>query len=281
MNVFRQRAMLAHCAVTRWNPRVLDRKVTADIQNSHAATTDSGDFRKALVDKSAVKDLNASAGAIRALHYKLTLPWDDEGARLLPTRSFQKYTDEMRALNQADERLRDAFIAMYPTLVLNAKARLGTMYDPEDYPSADEVLGKFSVKLTFTPVPDAADFRLEVSDEIADELRTQLVSEQDAKFQNAMRDCYKRVESVVTTLSKTLRKEEPRIFASLVGNARELVECMTNLNVANDADLEAVRASLDAMLPASSDALKNNPDLRKRVADDADELLAKLAGRTK
>lgn len=281
MNAFQQRAMLANCTVTRWNPRVLDRKVTADIQTSHLATTDSGDFRKALVDKSAVKALNASAGAIRALHYKLTLPWDDEGARLLPTRSFQEYTDKMNLLKQADERLRDDFIAVYPTLVTSAKSRLGTMYDAEDYPDAAEVLTKFSVKLTFTPVPNAADFRLEVSDEVAKELREQLVIEQDSKFQSAMRDCYKRVESVVSTISKTLRKEDPRIFTSLVGNARELVECMTNLNVANDPELEAVRKSLDEMLPASAQALKDDPGLRTRVADDADRLLAKLIGRTK
>lgn len=277
-NMIQQRAMLASCSVKRWNPRVLDRKVSAEVQKAHNATDDAGDYRKQLVEKSALKALGTSAGTIRQLHYKLTLPWDDEGARLLPSATYQKYTDEMRVLKNEDERLRNDFYKLYPQLLAAAPTRLGSMFDPADFPDIADLPSKFDVKLTFAPIPDASDFRLDVTAEAADELRSQLVAEQDAKFQGAMRDCYRRVESVVSRISQTLSKDDPRIFDTLVTNAREIVQCMGELNIAGDPHLADLCQGLDAMLPRTARSLKVDPELRKKVAGDADALLAKMVG---
>lgn len=268
--------MLATCTIKRWNPRVLDRQVTAKVQQDHGAQDDAGNYHKILVDKGALKALSTSAGTIRALHYKLTLPWDDEGARLLPSASYTKYTDEMRTLRYEDERLRREFFQIYPQLLASAPARLGSLFSKDDFPDASELPSKFDIKLAFTPVPSAKDFRLDVTSEAADELRQNLNAELDTKFQSAMRDCYKRVESVVSRISLTLRKEDPRIFDTLITNAHDIVECMGDLNLAQDPQLEEIRSNLAAMLPRSAGALKNNPELRKRVADDAEQLLSKL-----
>lgn len=280
MSMIQQRAMLANCSVKRWNPKVLDRKVTNAVQVQHNASSDSGEFRKALVEKAAIKALNTSAGAIRQLHYKLTLPWDDEGDRLLPSKTYQKYCDEMRTLRFEDERLRREFIALYPQLLAAAPARLGTMYDPADFPDISELPARFDMKLTFKPIPDAEDFRQSVSTEAAEELAAALMAERDEKFQRAMRDCYKRVEGVVSRLSETLHKEEPRIFDTLVTNAKEIVDCLQDLNLANDPNLEEIRESLSAMLPRNANVLKADPELRKQIANDADALLAKMVGYT-
>lgn len=278
MSMIQSRALLANCSVKRWNPRVLDRNVTKQVQVQHGASEDSGDFRKALVEKAAIKALNTSAGNIRALHYKLTLPWDDEGARLLPSKTYQKYQDEMRILRYEDERLRNDFVAVYPQLVASAKVRLGTMYDPNDFPDVTELPAKFDVKLSFTPVPDAADFRADVADEAAQDIKEQIEAERDAKFQGAMRDCFRRVEAVVSRISNTLSKEEPRIFETLITNAQDIVKAMADLNLADDPKLNEFCESLDAMLPKNTAILKADPELRKQIASDADELLAKMVG---
>lgn len=278
MSMIQSRALLANCSVKRWNPRVLDRKVTQQVKTQHGAADDSGDFRKALVEKAAIKALNTSGGKIRALHYSLTLPWDDEGARLLPSKTYQRYQDEMRILRYEDERLRNDFVAIYPQLLAAAPGRLGTMFDPDDFPDVAELPSKFEVKLSFVPVPDAKDFRADVADEAAKDIREQIVAEQDAKFQGAMRDCFKRVESVVSRISSTLSKEEPRIFETLITNAQDIVKAMTELNISDDPKLNEFCESLDAMLPRNTAILKADPELRKQIANDADALLAKMTG---
>lgn len=276
--MLQQKAMLASCCIKRWSPRVLDRKVSKEVQQKHNAANDAGDFRKQLVDKEAVKALTTSASEIRDLHYKLTLPWDDDGARILPASLFQKYTDQMRTLKSKDEALRSAFFALYPQLVASAPKRLGTMFNPSDFPSIHDLPSKFDVKVTFKPVPNDADFRVDVGDEAASLLREQLRAENDERFKEAMKHCYTRLHDVVQHISTTLRKEDPRIFETLITNATDLIACLPDLNLANDPMLDQLRQELADMLPSKAAALKNNPDLRKRVADDADAILSKMKG---
>ena len=270
------KAMLASCNIKRWNPRVLDRKVSKEVQKQHNAAADAGDFRKQLVDKEMLAALTTSASTIRELHYKLTLPWDDDGARILPAASFQKYTDQMRALKAKDEQLRYDFFQVYPQLVASAPKRLGSMFNPADFPAPHDLPSKFDVKLTFKPVPKEEDFRLDGGDEAASILRNQLKAENDERFQAAMKSCYARLHDVVAHLSTTLHKEEPRIFETLVTNATDLIDCLPDLNLAGDQNLEQLRQELRALLPAHANAFKNNPVLRKKVADEADTILARV-----
>jgi hypothetical protein len=184
----------------------------------------------------------------------------------------------MQALALADEQLRNSFIQVYPQLRAAAPQRLGTLYDPNDFPDVADLPAKFSVKLTFTPVPDVKDFRLDVTAEAANDLREQLEADQAGKLQSAVRDCYQRMVDVVERISQTLAKEDPRIFDTLVSNARQVADCVADLNITNDPQLEVLREELSTMLPTSARALKHDPDLRKRVKDDADALLAKMTG---
>ena len=276
--MLQQKAMLASCCIKRWSPRVLDRKVSKEVQQCHNASNDAGDFRKQLVDKDAIKALGSSASEIRDLHYKLTLPWDDDGARILPASLFQKYTDQMRTLKAKDEVLRNAFFAIYPQLVASAPKRLGTMFNPSDFPSILDLPSKFDVKVSFKPVPDDADFRVDIGDEATSLLREQLRAENNERFKEAMKHCYQRLHDVVQHISTTLRKEDPRIFETLITNATDLIACLPDLNLATDPMLDQLRQERVNMLPSKAAMLKNNPDLRARVADDADAILSKMKG---
>ena len=277
MNILQQRAMLARVSVTRWAANKHDPKVSNEVDVAHGAKN-AGKFVKALVDKSHIKALQTSAGKIRQFHYEMTLPWDDEGDRLLPAKSFQKYTDGLRNLRLEDEQLQREFIKIYPSLVATAPQRLGTLFDPSDFPDVTELPTKFSMKVDIKPVPDAEDFRVNVGADAAAEIKKSITADADAKFQAAMKTCYTRMESVVSHISKTLKQEDPRIFDTLVTNARDLVECLEDLNIADDPHLEQLRQDLDAVLPSSARALKHNPDLRAKVADEADMILAKMKG---
>jgi hypothetical protein len=272
--MLQKRALLANVSISRWNAHKHDRKVSAQVEATYGAH-DAGRYSKLLVDKTHIKPLNASASAIRALHYKLTLPWDDEGARLLPAKTLQKYTDEMRILKNQDEQLRHDFFKVYPSLVTAAQTRLGSMYDADDYPSPADIPSKFDIKISFNAIPDASDFRVDVANEAADEIRAAITTEVDAKFQAAMQSCYSRMEKVVSHISTTLKEDNPRIFDTLISNARELIECLPDLNIAGDPQLDQLREELEKMLP-NTKALRVDPELRKRVADDADAILAKM-----
>jgi hypothetical protein len=273
--MIQNRAMLANLSISRWKARKTDKKVSKEVTSHHGAAADSGDFRKTLIDKAHLKALTSSESAIRAYHYKMTLPWDDDGRRILPSTLYSAYTDAMREFKRIDQKLRLDFLAVYPRLVSEARQRLGTMYDPADFPDVTVIPTKFDIKIAFEQIPDAKDFRVAVSDEAAELIREQISAENDLKFQAAMKDCFKRVHKVVSHISETLRQEDPRIFDSLVTNARDLVDCLPGLNLTDDPTLEQFRVELHAMLP-TPESLRASAHVRTTTADAADAILAKM-----
>ncbi len=273
--MLQNKAMLANLSISRWTAQRIDSKVTREVTQAHNATSDSGDFRKTLVDRAHLKQLTASASALRAFHNKLTLPWDDNSDRILPSALYQEYTSGIKHMRLADEKLRKDFVALYPQLLAAAPKRLGTLYNPKDFPTIAQIADKFDIRISLKPIPSADDFRVNVGDEATALIREQLTAENDAKFQAAMRECYTRVQDVVGHISTTLRKEDPRIFDTLITNARDLVACLPALNLTGDPILEELRQELDAMLP-SPNALRANAQTRTKTADAADAILAKM-----
>src|SRR5574337_447368 len=128
-----QLAMLASLNISMWTARKYDRKVTQETTKSHAADEDAGRFNKLLVPKEAIAPLEQQAGAARREHDQWTMPWGNNGERLLPGEKFMDYTAAMK-LHRAEFWKRFAvFEQEYPTLKANAR-RLGSMYDPRDFP---------------------------------------------------------------------------------------------------------------------------------------------------
>lgn len=275
--MLQQRAMLACVSIARWTASKNDKKVSDEVDANHGADK-AGRYTKLLIDKSHIKALATSAGNIRKFHYGLTLPWDDEGPRLLPAKSFMKYNDGLRKLTAEDERLRNEFFKVYPSLVAAAPARLGTLYNASDFPAVSELPKKYDIKVVINTVPNAQDFRVDVGNEAAEQIKASINAENDLKFQMAMKSCYQRVSEVVSHISSKMKEEDPRIFNTLVTNAEELVSCLVDLNLADDPQLEQIRCDLKAMLPRSAQALKDDPVRRKQMAEDADAILEKLKG---
>ena len=67
---------------------------------------------------------------IRAYHESVTLPWMDDGKRMLPAKLYLEYTQQMRGMRDNFNALVDEFYNNYPTLIKEARLKLGTMYDP-------------------------------------------------------------------------------------------------------------------------------------------------------
>ena len=131
--MIQDKAMLANLTIQQWSARKQDKAVSAEVDRAHGAN-DAGRYNKLLVDKSALEPISKLAGDLRSRHYHFTMPWGDNGDRLLPGTLYMKYTTEMRTLRTQFDAAVSAFISIYPNLVTNARTRLGTLYNAEDFP---------------------------------------------------------------------------------------------------------------------------------------------------
>ena len=91
-----ERAMLAAVHISIWTAVKHDRKVSRDVAHQHGAHDGAGRYNKQLLRGAEKLDaLRTLAGQIRQHFYKITLPWSDEGYRLLPAHFYFELTTQM------------------------------------------------------------------------------------------------------------------------------------------------------------------------------------------
>ncbi len=106
-----ERAMLAAVHISIWTAVKHDRKVSRDVANQNGAHEGAGRYNKQLLRGAEKLDaLRTLAGQIRQHFYKVTLPWSDEGYRLLPAHFYFELTTQMREFERAFSQSIDEFL---------------------------------------------------------------------------------------------------------------------------------------------------------------------------
>lgn len=267
-------SMLVDLTISKWGATLHDKKVSAEVETAHAAT-DAGRYNKRLIDKSHLAEINEIAGQMRKYHYSRTYAWTDKGQRLLPSALFMEYRQDIATFKAKFQKAVDDFLAKYPQLVQDARIRLGSMYEPSDYPQVSDLPAMFAVQLEIMPVPDGQDFRVDVAQETQDEIRQQITATVNARQASTVKECWGRVREVVGRIAEQCSKEKGRIHDSLMENAEDLVNVLSGLNITNDPELTAIEADIRALI-VHPDAIRTSPTTRRRVADGAADILSKM-----
>jgi hypothetical protein len=247
-------AMMVDLHISVYSGRKQDKSTQAEVTTAKG----SGSSKAASVYKNLFaecKELDALTkfqARARAEHYRLTLPWNDQGARLLPTASLLEYQQTMGRYRNEFERLVDAFLDKYDTLVAAAAFQLGTLFDRQEYLSRAQVALRFRMESSFTPLPTSGDFRLDVESTVQRELVEQYERRMEAKLAQANQDSWSRLHEALLRLSDRLVVEEDgkkrKFHDTMVTGALELCELLTVMNVTNDPELEKARRKVEEVL---------------------------------
>jgi hypothetical protein len=98
-----------------------------------------------------------------------------------------------------------------------------------------------------------------------------------------MADAWARVHDVVEKTVERLSDPTAIFRDSLVDNAIDLCRLMPSLNIANDPEMNAVKATIEQTLAkyaSNVDALRHDPIVRTQAADKLAEVMRKMAGYT-
>lgn len=269
-------AMLVSLNITAWSARKHDKKVSTEVEAKHGAH-DAGRFNKALIKKEALEPINQVSSAARKHLYEKTLPWGENGERLLPSSLYLEFSSAMAAFRTDFEQRVWEFNKEYPKYKADAVSRLGSMYDASDYPDSAEIRDKFAFAVSVLPVPSADDFRVNLNTEHVDAIKRDITRQMNARQLDAVKDCYSRVRAVVTAMSERLKDEKAIFRDSLIGNAKELLQILPALNLTNDADLSKIAQELEAIL-VPPDRLRADVGLRANTAKKANDILSRMKG---
>jgi hypothetical protein len=272
------RAMLANLTIHRWMATLTDKKITQDVADQHQTTSQRlGKYKKNAIDVQHARFVAIcnAAGDLRQTHYNHTLPWGQDGARILTTLGFEAYSQAVRQKIARFNAAADQFAAVYPELVEAARAELNGAFNAADYPR--HIRAKFGVDLTILPLPDAADFRADLSDEAVSSIKTDIEAKMRDGVAEAMKAPYQRlyelVERMARRLSVTPEKrtrgqkytgDTGTFRDSLVEGLAELCTILPGLNLTNDAKLDELRKQTEQMI-AGIDAATLRTDMTKRA----------------
>jgi len=277
-------AVLVELNISVWTANKIDKGATDTVLASNSASKDSAQVRKNLMagtDKR--KKIADYAAKARLYHNQTTLSWSDKGARLLPTSLFMDYKQNMNVYQRNMTTMIDDFYTNYADLIDLAKHHMGDLFNPNDYPSIEELRNKFGFRLVFSPLPEGGDFRLDIPKADMEELGEQYESAFNDRLKDAMREPWEKLHKTLIHISEKLTEVEgddetkKRYHDTLITNAQELCGLLTHLNVTKDPLLENARRSLElTMLGVDIDAIKESPDVRSSVKAKVDDILKKF-----
>jgi hypothetical protein len=233
-----ERAMLAAVHISIWTAVKHDRKISRDVADQHGAHQGAGRYNKQLLhgaDK--LDELRTLAGQVRQYFYQITLPWSDEGFRLLPSNLYFDLTTRMREFEVCFEQGVESFLQVYPQYIEQVRPELNGLFREEDYPAAEKLRKKFGVKLDILPIPSGNDFRVQMSAEEQARVAREIDANVRESLTRGTEDLWKRLRDVVSHMVDRLNEPESRFHATMVTNVFDLVELLPHLNVNNDADL--------------------------------------------
>ena len=277
-NTLSDRAMLVTLNVSQWTARKLDKRETEELARKHGTLTDIARVNKSLLPfASSLEKIHKATGSIRTYYYAQTLPWGQEGSRIIPSANYMSFVAEMRNMISAWNKLVSNFIADYPRLKEEARVLLNGLYREEDYPDTLDVERKFRADVSFFPVPDARDFRVQLADDellrIQSEMQDRVMEAQGV----AMRECWDRLYTIVKHAKEKLSDPKGIFRDSMIDNARELCALLPKLNIAGDANLERMRSEVEgALCGHSADTLRTAPDVRESAAKAMSDIMAKM-----
>ena len=280
-------AMLVSLRINAWSGRLYDRKASDLVAAQHEAIASAGRYNKRLLPKDAFAELTATISQARSTHFAQTLPWDDQGNRLLTVANYDHYTRLLDGLREKMVRERTRFIERYQENIARARVDLGKLFRIEDYPTDEALRGRFGVRYRITPVPEAEHFIAKLAAEDTDRVKRDIENRVRERLDDAVADLYRRLGEAISRVSERLRDDEegkPLVFRnSMIENIRELVDIAPRLNVFGDDRLaslcERVKEKIASVEP---DALRPSrsfdPQTRVRVKREADALIEQFAG---
>ena len=274
-------AMLVEVSISSWTARKLDRSVSDEVTKSKNADKDAGRFNKSLLAGAVqLKDVNSIASEIRHYVNRSTMPWSDTGPRLLPTVAFADFKTQMDTYEAEFTRLVTNFLTIYPTLVSAQAFKLGAMFDRDEFPSVDKIERKFNFRLTFSPVPDVGDFRVDIGTEATASLAEEYELSYTKRLDSAMESIRTRLRDALNKVSDRLGYEggkKKHFQNTLVDNLNEVLVAADLMNLVDDPKLKEARDKAAAIIATvSPEELRKNDDIRDDVKANIDDILSKF-----
>lgn len=284
-------SVLVSVDVNVWTATKQDKGISDEVTDNKKADRGSGKFTKYLFAKN---PKHHRIVKLRQLIYKWakasTYRWNNS-QDLLPTIDIEKFKKEYHEYESEFNTAVEDFLTNYQNLVSDMAFKQGDMFDSNDYPHVDTLRQKFSMKLYVAEVP-SHDFRCQVSEDIAHDLKSQYQEQADEIVNNVVDSQMERITDVLQSLSyccgvnekvdkdgnPTFKKRA--IYDTTFNRAKALANTIKNFKpIDNEKSIklsQAVNELESTLTGVSTELLRDSDAMREKVKTDLDDILSKF-----
>ncbi|GEM_PF-295803 len=292
-------AMLSSLNISQWSGWKFDPDESDAVTRRHNAGKKRARVNKSVVPRSELEEITQAVGRARRDHYFLTLPWTDDGWRVLPAAAYMDHVAKMNENRAALFGAVDRLVARFEDVVRKQKEapeELGTLFNIYDYPgmreengtvrfvSPNELRDEFSFATDVKPITDPADFRVAINDAERERLKRRMAESVQASLHAATRDLWQRLYNVVAHMSTRMAEynqapddDKPKLYSSMVTNIVEIVDVLPKLNIASDTELDRMASDVRRSLVVDLAEVRKSDALRSDTAKAAAEIAQRMA----
>ena len=266
------RYLLVTLSISQWWDWVPDAKLTSEMTKTTGCEDGAVSVRKKLMDlNTEIRTVRRIIRAMYRFHEKNTKSWAGNKTGITTARKFLEiYIPGMADLQSELDRATKKLVSKWPEFVAAEADRLKGAFNIDDYPPAEEISRKFSVRVHTDTVP-SGDFRLDVPTDVVDKL--------ECMFQDSMRDRIEQVErdallatyEQLKNLRKICLKDDPQaIRNALLLNLEERVCDLDDMNITQSPELASIVGKCrDLLKDRNRDLLASDDAERMKVANEA------------
>lgn len=280
----REHAMLLSLTINMWQGTTQDRDASAKTETEAKAEAKTLSTTKRLLPKGALDTHKSLYRKARECVGKWSLPWSNDGQRIILNNALMQYEEEMRGIKEEWDRATREFADAYPGYVASAPKRLGDLFKPTDFPPAATIAGRYKLHTSILPIPAAEDFRVNLNAAHVARIRRQIEEDVNRALIAAVQDVWRRMREVVEKMAVKLGEykvtadgREGVFRDSLVTNITEIVDLIPNLNITNDPQVAKLAARIrNELTKYDAETLREDDAVRAEVAQKAQDILEKM-----
>jgi hypothetical protein len=267
----------------------------ADIEEGNFEDVDISMLRlsKEIIDSPELKKIESYDSQTYTYVKRVSMPFLEgmRGFYTLYPSQVEKIHDYLTERSEGRKVLINAFIEEYPRLVLEAKKRLGKMFEPADYPAPEALPDSFGAKWRFVSIDVCPELK-DIDEKIWREQSIAMKKDWEDLWFTLRETLRISLKKMLDHFSETLRGEKdgvPKRFkTTTIEKIQEFLSTFATRDITNDADLESVVEATKALLGSfdpedirysskdSDDVKQTVVDVRQAVASGFEEISSVL-----
>jgi len=264
---------------TRKSLTVEQKAEAAEPFNAEAKFLSAG---KKLLDIShpAFRTVTAVRGKVIAYWKSMSLPYPEPGIRLIRQDRVEDFAVKMQEFQEELAEAVETLDRRYGELKATARQRLGSLYNPSDYPTS--LAGLFAIEFDF-PSIEAPSYLQQINPELYEQECQRVQTRFDEAVRLAEEAFTGELAKLISHLTERLSGQEdgkPKIFRdSAIENLTEFFQRFRQLNVRSSEQLDRLVADAQGIVRGiEPQALRDDPGLRQTIATEMSRVESVLDG---